>query len=106
MLAPFFDIPLQPPSCLFGLLCSKNADTLIRDVSDPVIAQRMPAWYGERVRAGTFLVLPLVTTGQRVVGMLYGDQRQAGDLVIHDRGLALLRDLRQQVLNAIVMPRS
>ena len=106
VLAPFFDIPLQPPSCLFGLLCSKNADTLIRDVSDPVIAQRMPAWYGERVRAGTFLVLPLVTTGQRVVGMLYGDQRQAGDLVIHDRGLALLRDLRQQVLNAIVMPRS
>lgn len=105
VLAPFFDIPLRPPGDLFGLLCAKNADTLIRDASDPVIAQRLPAWFGERVRAGTFLVLPLVTTSGQVVGMLYGDQRDAGDLVVHDRGLALLRDLRQQVLNALVMPR-
>lgn len=105
VLAPFFDIPLRPPADLFGLLCLKNADTLIRDVADPVIAQRLPAWFGERVRAGTFLVLPLVTTQGQVVGLLYGDQRQAGDLVVHDRGLALLRDLRQQVLNAVVMPR-
>lgn len=102
VLAPFFDIPLRPPSDLFGLLCAKNADTLIRDASDPVIAQRLPAWFGERVRAGTFLVLPLVTTTGQVVGLLYGDQRNAGDLVVHDRGLALLRDLRQQVLNAVI----
>lgn len=105
VLAPFFDIPLRPPADLFGLLCAKNADTLIRDVSDPVIAQRLPAWFGERVRAGTFLVLPLVTPQQQVVGMLYGDQRSAGDVVVHERGQALLRDLRQQVLNAVVMPR-
>lgn len=102
VLAPFFDIPLRPPTDLFGLLCVKNADTLIRDVADPVIAQRLPAWFGERVRAGTFLVLPLVTTSGQVVGLLYGDQRNAGDLVVHDRGLALLRDLRQQVLNAVL----
>lgn len=102
VLAPFFDVPLQPPTDLFGLLCRKNADTLIRDVSDPLIAQRLPAWYGERVKAGTFLLLPLVTTQHEVVGMLYGDQRQAGDLVVHDRGQALLRDLRQQVLNAVL----
>lgn len=106
VLAPFFDIPLRPPSDLFGLLCAKNADTLIRDVSDPVIAQRLPAWFGERVRAGTFLVLPLVTTTGQVVGLLYGDQRNAGDLVVHDRGLALLRDLRQQVLNAVIAARA
>lgn len=106
VLAPFFEIALAPPSCLFGLLCAKNADTLIRDVSDPIIAKRLPAWFPERVKAGTFLVLPLMTTSQQVVGMLYGDQRQAGELVVHDRGLALLRDLRQQVLNAVVMQRS
>lgn len=105
VLAPFFDIPLRPPGDLFGLLCARNADTLIRDASDPVIAQRLPGWFGERVRAGTFLVLPLVATTGQVVGMLYGDQRDAGDLVVHDRGLALLRDLRQQVLNALLMPR-
>ncbi len=73
---------------------------------DPLVAQRLPAWFRERARAGTFIVLPLVTPQGQVVGMLYGDQRQAGDLVIHDRGLALLRDLRQQVLNAIVMKRA
>ena len=31
-----------------------NADTLIRDVPDPLIAQRLPAWSGERGRAGTW----------------------------------------------------
>lgn len=106
VLAPFFEIPLRPPTELFGLLCARNADTLIRDVADPVIAGRLPPWFGQRVKAGTFLVLPLVTSSQQVVGMLYGDRREPGELVVHERGLALLRDLRHQVLTAVTRPRA
>jgi HD-like signal output (HDOD) protein len=103
VLAPFFDIPLQPPTELFGLLCLKNADTLITDSADPVIARRLPDWFGVRVRAGAFLVLPLVSE-QKVLGMLYGDQSVAGRLVVHDRGLVLLKNLRNQVLAAMLRP--
>lgn len=99
VLAPLFRIPLEPPADLFGLLCVRNADTLISDTSDPVIANRLPEWFHRKVRAGTFLILPLVAEG-RVLGMIYGDQQAAGALHVHERALTLLRNLRQQVTKA------
>ena len=101
VLASLFKIPLQPPNELFGLLCLKNADTLITDASDPVISQRLPDWFKTRVRAGAFLVLPMVSE-RGVMGMLYGDQAVTGRLVVHDRALVLLKNLRGQILSAII----
>jgi HD-like signal output (HDOD) protein len=98
-LAAAFVIPMQPPSDLFGLLCLKNADTLISDTADPVIAKRLPAWY-KQVRAQTFLLLPMVA-GTQVLGALYGDQAQAGRLVLGDREMSLLKTLRNQVVMAV-----
>lgn len=105
VLAPLFVIPMQPPTELFGLLCRKNADTLITDSSDPVIARRLPEWFTTRVRAGAFLVLPLVSEG-KVLGMLYGDQAGTGRMVVHDRALTLLKNLRNQVLSAMLRPKA
>lgn len=105
VLAPLFEIPMQPPTDLFGLLCLKNADTLITDSSDPVIAQRLPEWFRTRVRAGAFLVLPLVSDG-KVLGMLYGDQAGTGRMVVHDRALTLLKSLRNQVVSAMLRPKA
>jgi len=99
-LAPVFDIPLKPPSELFGLLCSKGADTLISDASDPVIDQRLPPWYGKQVRAQTFVLLPMVA-GDQVLGAFYGDQAVAGRLQIGERELRLLKTLRNQVVMAM-----
>lgn len=99
-LAPVFDIPLKPPSELFGLLCSKGADTLISDASDPVIAQRLPPWYAKQVRAQTFVLLPMVA-GEQVLGAFYGDQAEAGRLQIGERELRLLKTLRNQVVMAM-----
>lgn len=101
VLAPHFRIPLQPPNELFGLLCAKNADTLITDASDPAISKRLPDWFKTRVRAGAFLVLPMVSE-QKVMGMLYGDQALTGRLVVHDRALVLLKNLRSQILSGII----
>ena len=100
VLAPLFDIPLAPPTELFGLLCSKGADTLISDTSDPVIAQRLPAWHRQQVRAGTFVLLPMVAGGQ-VLGAFYGDRAEAGTLHISERELTLLKTLRNQVVMAM-----
>ncbi|MCV2367834.1 HDOD domain-containing protein [Roseateles oligotrophus] len=99
-LAPVFQIPLQPPSELFGLLCSKGADTLISDTADPVIAQRLPAWFRNQVQAGTFVLLPMVAGGQ-VLGAFYGDKADAGTLQISERELTLLKTLRNQVVMAL-----
>lgn len=100
VLAAYFDIEVQPPADLFGLLCCKNADTLISDATEPLMAQRLPEWFHRRVKAGSFLVLPLGEGGQ-VLGMLYGDQREPHQLHVHERALTLLRNLRGQVLQAI-----
>lgn len=100
VLARYFDIPLKPPTELLGLLCLKNADTLITDSAAPAIAQRLADWFKLRVRAGGFLVLPMVAKGQ-VLGLLYGDQQEPGQLQVNERALTLLKNLRNQVLLAM-----
>ena len=101
VLARCFDIPLKPPTELLGLLCLKNADTLITDSAAPAIAQRLADWFKLRVRAGGFLVLPMVANGQ-VLGLLYGDQQEPGQMQLNERALTLLKNLRNQVLLAML----
>lgn len=92
-----FRIPLDPPADLFGLLCSKNADTLISDAADPVIAQRLPGWFKQQVAAPTFLLLPLTVQG-RCAGLIYGDRNRAGTLAVDEATFALLKTLRNQLV--------
>lgn len=100
-IAAAFRIPLQPVGDLFGLLCQKGSDTLISDTSDPLIAERLPAWFREQVRARGFLVLPVLRAGQ-VVGMVYADSPPAGQtLHVTERELTLIKSLRNQVLLAL-----
>jgi HD-like signal output (HDOD) protein len=98
-LAPVFVIPLQPPSELFGLLCANAADTLISDVSAPIIARRLPDWFGQ-AQAQTFLLLPMMA-GNQVLGAFYGDKERAGQLSINERELMLLKTLRNQIVKAL-----
>jgi hypothetical protein len=37
VLSSHFEIPVEPPADLFGLLCAKQADVLISDTADPLI---------------------------------------------------------------------
>ena len=100
VLSRHFEIPVEPPTDLFGLLCAKQADVLISDTADPLIDQRLPAWYRQKVAAGSFLLLPLHHDG-RIVGMLYGDQHEAHAMRLNDRALTLLKLLRSQLLDAL-----
>ncbi len=101
-LAPQFRIALNPPNCLFGLLCAKNADTLISDAGDPVIAQRLPAWYARQVQAPTFLLLPL-KLGDKPLGLIYGDRARAHTLQVGDAELTQLKAMRNQLIMAMRM---
>jgi HD-like signal output (HDOD) protein len=99
-LAPLFRVPMQPPADLFGLLCSKGADTLISNTEDPLIAQRLPAWFKQQVKAPCFLLLPLMLNG-KAVGLIYGDRAQAQSLSVNDNELTLVKALRNQLVMAM-----
>jgi len=84
---------------LFATICTKGADTLINDTSDPRITARLPVWYLRDFHAPGFLILPLVIKGQ-AVGLIYADMAVKDELAIDDKKLALLRTLRNQAIMA------
>ena len=95
--------PSQQPD-LFAAVALKNVDTLIADASVAAVTRLMPGWYRTHVNAPTFLLLPLwmKRAGQPdvVLGLIYADQAQAGDLQVDERALSLLRTLRNQAIMA------
>ncbi len=97
---PHFRVPMNPPADLFGLLCSKQADTLISDASEKTIAQRLPAWFRQHLRAPCFLLLPL-TLDDKPIGMIYGDRADTHGLAVGPDELSLLKALRNQVVIAM-----
>ncbi|PJC12437.1 MAG: hypothetical protein CO066_10310 [Comamonadaceae bacterium CG_4_9_14_0_8_um_filter_60_18] len=96
-----FSVYLGPSKVpdLFATICSKGADTLISDASDPRIAERLPAWYRQTYHAPTFLILPLQLKG-KPFGLIYADKADKSGLVVGERELSLLRTLRNQAVMA------
>jgi len=98
---PGFKVPLkangQPD--LFSAVCLKGVDTLIADTTAANIATRLPAWYAGPLRAGSFLLLPLVVKNAPV-GLIYADRAEPGSIQLEERELKLLRTLRNQALMA------
>lgn len=84
---------------LFGVVCSKGADTMISDASELRIVQRLPDWYRTGINAPTFLLLPLQIKGAPF-GLIYADKSARDSLELDDKELALLRTLRNQAVVA------
>jgi len=79
---------------------SKGVDILINDTKDPKIAARIPEWFSKGVNAGTFVIFPLCIKSNPVA-MIYADCDSAGEIVIPEKELSLLRTLRNQAVLAI-----
>jgi hypothetical protein len=88
-----------PTPDLFSIVCNKGADTMIRDTTDAVIAQRLPSWYRSGLNAPAFLLLPLQIKGGPF-GLIYADKLQRGSLELDEKELSLLRTLRNQAVMA------
>jgi len=95
-----FDFPLTGSADIFYAALLKNVDVLITDTDDSKIAASIPEWFRRGVGAGTFVILPLAIKG-RAVAMIYADCERAGEIVIAERELSLMRTLRNQALLAI-----
>ena len=85
---------------IFHAALANGVDILISDTNDPKIAARIPGWFRKAVAAETFLVFPLCVKGSGLA-MIYADRAQAGEIVISEKELSLLRTLRNQALLAI-----
>ena len=95
-----FKFSLAGTPDVFLAALGKSVDILIRDVDDEHIKARVPDWYRKLVSAKTFVLLPLVIKGNPVA-MIYADRENAGEIVIPERELSLLRTLRNQAVLAI-----
>ena len=85
---------------IFHAALSKGVDILISDTNDPKIASRIPPWFRKGVNAGTFVIFPL-TIKSNPVALIYADADHAGEIMIPEKELSLLRTLRNQAVLAI-----
>lgn len=95
-----FNFSLAFTPDIFHAALSKGVDILISDTNDPKIASRIPPWYRKGVNAGTFVIFPL-SIRNNPVAMIYADCDRAGEIVIPEKELSLLRTLRNQAVLAI-----
>jgi eukaryotic-like serine/threonine-protein kinase len=97
--AKLFRVPLKDAQDLFGMVCNKGLDTLIRDACVPNVAQKLPVWYRSQINAPAFLLLPLQLKGS-TFGLIYADKASASDIALDEKELALLKTLRNQAVMA------
>jgi len=85
---------------IFHAALSKGVDILISDTKDPKIVSRIPEWFYKGINVGTFVIFPLCIKSNPVA-MIYADCDSAGEIVIPEKELSLLRTLRNQAVLAI-----
>lgn len=93
-----FSLAVSPD--VFFAVTSKGVDLMISDIDDPKIAPRIPDWYRKLVPAKTFVLFPLTIKGNPVA-LIYADKDGAGEIVMPEKELSLLRTLRNQAVLAI-----
>ena len=99
-MAKHFNFSMAYTPDIFHAAMSKGVDILISDTKDPKIASRIPEWFRKGVNAGTFVIFPLCIKSNPVA-MIYADCDGAGEIVIPEKELSLLRTLRNQAVLAI-----
>ncbi|MFO1395513.1 MAG: HDOD domain-containing protein [Burkholderiales bacterium] len=108
---PFGDLPrdrlrrfafdANPGTDLFWSVLLRNVDVHIRDLQDPAIAARLPAWHHAACPdARSFVVLPIVFR-ERPLGFFYGDRPCVDAPGLTAQELSLVRMLKGQTLIAL-----
>jgi eukaryotic-like serine/threonine-protein kinase len=95
-----FILDLKYEPNVFHVALAKEADILIEDVNADKIKSHIPSWYFTMINAPCFALFPIVVN-KKVIGLIYADQLTPGKLKIEATSLALLKNLRNQVILAI-----
>lgn len=97
--ARHFKVVLNEPNNLLAMVCNKGVDTLIHDASASKVHQSLPGWFHQHIHAQSFMLLPLQLRGTPL-GLIYADQATADSIALDDKGLSLLKTLRNQAVMA------
>jgi serine/threonine protein kinase len=76
-----------------------DADILISNIEDPKVKPHIPAWFKKAGQAQTFMLFP-IGIKRTPMALIYADKKQAGDIVVAENELNLLRTLRNQAILA------
>lgn len=95
-----FRFPLAYEADVFHLATTKSVDIILTDIDDPKIADKVPQWYRNTIRAKTFVLFPL-TLKNNPIALIYCDRNKAGSITIPEKELTLLKTLRNQAMLAI-----
>jgi HD-like signal output (HDOD) protein len=90
-----FSLDVTPD--VFHVAVDKGVDIVIEDVSAENIANKIPAWFHQKVKAKSFLLLPMMVKN-KTIGLIYADSETANGLKIKPQQLTLLRILRNQAV--------
>ncbi|MBL8342048.1 MAG: HDOD domain-containing protein [Rubrivivax sp.] len=93
-----FEVRPAAQGDLLAVVCARGVDTLIDDAA--TVGVRMPAWWQRQVKAGSFVVLPLVLKGT-TLGLIYADRAEPGGLKPGSAELDSARALRDALVAAI-----
>ena len=97
--ARLFKVDPNEAHNLFALVSNKGMDTLIHQTAEAKVTQNLPAWYRQHIHAGSFMLLPLQLKGAPF-GLIYADKALADSITLDDKGLSLLKTLRNQAVMA------
>lgn len=97
--ARHFKVVLNEPNNLLAMVCNKGVDTLIHDASASKVHDNLPPWFHQHIQAQSFMLLPLQLKGTPL-GLIYADQATADSIALDDKGLSLLKTLRNQAVMA------
>ncbi len=97
--ARLFKVDPNEAHNLFTLVSNKGLDTLIHQTAEAKVTQNLPAWYRQHIHAGSFMLLPLQLKGAPF-GLIYADKALADSITLDDKGLSLLKTLRNQAVMA------
>ncbi len=97
---PDFHFSMKHENDVFHLALEKGVDIVIEDVGAPNIANKIPAWHAKAVTSRYFMLLPMMM-GPNPIGMIYADMEEAKKLKISAGEMAILRNLRNQAVEAI-----
>ena len=92
--------PMTDNADVFQAALKNNVDILINDANSPQVSNHIPEWFRQQIGAETFVIFPL-SIKNSPVALIYADGAHAGDIVIPEKELALLRTLRNQAVLAI-----
>jgi serine/threonine protein kinase len=92
-----FGIAPSRSSDLFAAVCTKGADLLVADATQPRIAASLPACYRDGIDAPACLRLPMQG---KSLALIYADMGTQVSISLGEKELALLRTLRNQALMA------